>query len=374
MQGLDLARNDNGLSRIARDAPLYGFILAYTLAGLAFVHYVGAWDRAAYAIYVNRWAFMFGLFMPLVAILVDGGTVIHRFNHRRRLAFRRMFSARRLSCLFAGVALLMAMILFQGTFTSVKNALTVWQGGFPHDRIQADIDAWLHFGTDPWRWLFAVAQHERVLAVVEWNYNVLWFVLCFGMLFYVATSPRTEAIRTRYILCFMLAWIVCGNLFAGPFLSAGPAFYGLVTGDETRFAEQMAFLALSEGSNHSAVSYQNYLWQLHEAGKTGFGSGISAFPSVHVALIALNVLFAFEYSRRLGVLASAYLVVIIASSVYLAWHYAIDGYASVAIVAVIYVLARRWMVEGDRSVTAPVASPDAGVVAAIPARIRNGPA
>jgi len=345
---------NSSLDRIARDAPLYGFILAYTVVGLAFVYLVGAWERVAYAIYVERWAFTFGLLMPLVAILFDGVSVIHRFNRRRMLAFKRMFSAKRVSYLVAGVILLLAMILFQGTFTSVKNSLTVWQDGFPHDRLQADIDAWLHFGTDPWRWLYAVTRSEWMLALVEWNYNTLWFILCFGTLFFVATSPRAEAIRTRYILCFMLVWVVCGNVFAGPFLSAGPAFYGLVTGDEGRFAEQMAFLALSESSSHSAVSYQQYLWRLHESGETGFGSGISAFPSVHVALIALNMFFAFEYSRRLGLLTTGYLVFIVASSVYLAWHYAIDGYASVAIVAVIYVLARRWMAHGSRCVAMPV--------------------
>lgn len=362
MRNLAPVRSESMLSRVVKDAPLYIFIVGYTLLGLAFIHFLGAWDKTAYAIYVDRWLFTFGLLMPLVAILFDGGFVIHRFNRRRRLAFRRVFSAKRLSCLFAGVLLLLAMILFQGTFTSVKNALPLWQGGFPHDRIQADIDAWLHFGIDPWRLLFAFAQDERVLAFVEWNYNVAWFVLCFGTLFFVATSPRTQAIRTRYILCFMLAWIICGNLFAGPFLSAGPAFYGLVTGDEARFAEQMAFLAASQGSDHSAVSYQNYLWTLYAAGETGFGSGISAFPSVHVALIMLNVLFAFEYSRRLGWLATAYLVLIIASSVYLAWHYAIDGYASVAIVAVIYALARRWMAV-DRPVVArsAVGRPSPGI-------------
>ena len=371
MRNPNPVRNESVLTRVVQDAPLYALIAVYTLAGLAFIHVLGAWDRTAYAIYVDRWVLTFGLLMPLVAILFDGSLVIHRFDRRRGLAFKRVFSAKRLSCLFAGVMLLLAMILFQGTFTSVKNALPLWQGGFPHDRIQADIDAWLHFGIDPWRLLFAFAQDARVLAFVEWNYNVVWFVLCFGTLFFVATSPRTQAIRARYILCFMLAWIVCGNLFAGPFLSAGPAYYGFVTGDEARFAEQMAFLVASEGFRHSAVSYQDYLWQLYEAGETGFGSGISAFPSVHVALIALNVLFAFEYSRRLGWLATAYLVLIIASSVYLAWHYAIDGYASVAIVAVIYALARRWMAADRPAIAVPAIGPHAPVSAPADAPLRS---
>lgn len=351
MQEQAFALKDSSLTRFVQDAPLYAFILAYTAAGLTFINWVGAWDRVAYTMYVERWVLTFGIFMPLVAILFDSTHIIHRFNRRRRLAFRRVFSTQRLTYLVTGVGLLLAMIFFQGTFTSVKNALSVWQNGFPYDGIQADIDAWLHFGIDPWRWLFIVGQHEWVLAAVEWNYNLVWFVLCFGTLFFVATSPKAERIRARYILCFMLAWIVCGNIFAGLFLSAGPAFYGHVTGDETRFAEQLAFLAASEGMNHSAITYQDYLWQLHNARQTGFGSGISAFPSVHVALIALNTFFAFEYSRRLGLWMAAYLVFIIASSVYLAWHYAIDGYASVAIMGVIYILTKRWMTNASFSAT-----------------------
>src|SRR5688572_967682 len=104
-------RNASVLARVVQDAPLYAFIAVYTLAGLAFIHVMGAWDKTAYAIYVDRWLFTFGLFMPLVAILFDGGLVIHRFNRRRRLAFRRIYSAKRLSCLVAGVLLLLAMIL-----------------------------------------------------------------------------------------------------------------------------------------------------------------------------------------------------------------------------------------------------------------------
>jgi membrane-associated phospholipid phosphatase len=134
----------------------------------------------------------------------------------------------------------------------------------------------------------------------------------------------------------MLVWVVCGNALAGLFLSAGPAFYGAVTGDEGRFAAQLAFLAHGAQSTNSAVTYQTYLWSLHQYGTAGFGSGISAFPSVHVAVAALNALFLWSHSSRLGLIAFAYIAVIVASSVYLAWHYAIDGYASIAIIAVIY--------------------------------------
>jgi hypothetical protein len=330
------------VAAVRADAALYLFIVAYTVLGLLFLDWAGAADRAAYAIYVARWLMLFGVMLPVIALLVDAAWIVHRFDRRRGLAARHVFSPRRLAALFAGMALLQGMILFQGTFTSVKNGLSVWSGGFLHDVVQADVDKALHFGADPWNWLFAVAGSDWARTAIEWNYNVLWFAVCFGALFFVATSPRAAPFRTRYVLSFMLVWIVLGNVLAGFFMSAGPAFYGAVTGDTARFAEQMAFLAQSGGTN-SAASYQEYLWTLHASGQTGFGSGISAFPSVHVGLIMLNALFVFEWSRRLGVAAFAYVALIIASSVYLAWHYAIDGYAAVAVTLGLYVAMRRLM-------------------------------
>lgn len=249
--------------------------------------------------------------------------------------------------LLSGICRLMAFMIFQGTFTSVKNGLSVWQGGFPFDKVQADIDAWLHFGVDPWRWL-AFAQHDLVRIAVEWNYAAVFFTACFGALFFVATSPLVARVRTRYLVCFMLVWIVVGNVFAGLFMSAGPAFYGKVTGDGLRFAAQLEFLERGAVWPNSAAAYQDYLWTLHSAGQTGFGSGISAFPSVHVALAMFNALFVWEYSRRLGLLAFAYVALIQASSVYLGWHYAIDGYVAAVLTVLIYAATRRMMPTENR--------------------------
>jgi hypothetical protein len=219
--------------------------------------------------------------------------------------------------------------------------LPLMRDGFPQDLVQADIDRWLHFGVDPWRWLLAIGESDALRAALEWNYNVAWFALVFGALFFVATSPAAAGIRTRYVAMFMLVWVVCGNVLAGLFLSAGPAFFGFVTGDEARFAEQLAFLARGADGSHSAAAYQAYLWSLHASGQSGFGSGISAFPSVHVALVAMNAFFLAERWPRLAIAAWAYVALIVASSVYLAWHYAIDGYVSILVVGAMHLVMRR---------------------------------
>ncbi|MDX8468328.1 phosphatase PAP2 family protein [Mesorhizobium sp. VK23B] len=350
---------------VRRDAALYLAIVIYVLAGLIFLNAIGAADRLAFSIYFGSWISFNGFVLPTITVLADAIFIIHRFNSRRRLVVKRVFSTERLAYSLSGLCLLMALMIFQGNFTSVKNGMAVWQGGFRYDVMQANIDAFLHFGTDPWRWLYSVAENDRVRDIVEWNYNVFWFLLNFGALFFVATSPMVASVRTRYLACFMAVWILVGNILAALFLSAGPAFYGAVTGDTARFGEQLAFLARGAASSNSAAAYQEYLWSLYEAKRTAFATGISAFPSVHVGLAMLNALFVREYSRLLGAVALLYVAFVAVSSVYLAWHYAIDGYVAVIVVSVIYVVARK-LIPADRRLvpSMPARTVDCPVAAA----------
>lgn len=324
------------------DLSLYALIALYTLLAYLIASTYEAKHLLSHRLYFSQWTVMFLLLMPTVAILCEALYIIHRFNSKRRLAFSRMFSTQRITCLVSGMALLMGLMIFQGSFTSIKNVLPLMHDGFPFDQVQADLDRLLHFGVDPWRPLVSLGGSDLIRSVVEWNYNVLWFILCFGGLFYVATSPRARAARTRYVVMFMATWAICGNLIAGLFLSAGPAFYGAVTGDLDRFAQLTEFLAQSTNETSSASNFQSYLWERYMSGSAGFGSGISAFPSVHVALIVMNALFLFDKSKRWGTLAFIYCGFIVLSSVYLGWHYAIDGYVSILIVVAMH-QACKWI-------------------------------
>jgi hypothetical protein len=334
------------LKRLRSDAYFYIITLLYTLLAIYLAWFGGFFPMLSHDLYFGQWTKVFLIVMPVIAISFDLFWLVHRFDRRRRLAFRRIFSAKRMAGLISGVLLLGGLMFFQGSFTSIKNMLPALRGGFIDDRAQADIDAWLHFGVDPWILLHSVLGQDWARSVIEFNYNVLWFILCFGALFFVATSPSADGIRKRYLLLFAFVWIGCGNILAGLFLSAGPAFYGAVVGDQARFAGLIAFLSRGDGGS-SAAEYQTYLWALHESGSAGLGSGISAFPSIHVGLITLNALFLNGYSRRLGVVAFAYVAFIQISSVYLGWHYAIDGYVSMTVVVAAYYalmafLKRRW--------------------------------
>lgn len=345
------------ISLLRADAGYYLFIAIYAVIALVFLTVFEKPNLIAFSIYLVKWPFVFGFMLPIIAISTDLVFLFGRFRGRHAAA-KHLFSPSRVASLISGLMLLMALGIFQGAFTSIKNGFPALYGGFPFDRTQADMDAFLHFGIDPWRILFRVADFDSVRWFVELNYNVLWFLVCFGGLFFVVTSPSAARIRTRYLVCYLAVWIVVGNVVAGMFLSAGPAFYGLVTGDMERFAEQLAFLSRSAANPNSAVSYQNYLWDLHQSGSAGFGSGISAFPSVHVALITLNALFIAQYNRKLGLIALGYVFFVAASSVYLAWHYAIDGYVSIVLTTLIYFVVRRWMTTPRRDTALETATLD----------------
>lgn len=338
----DIFRRAAGL--LVEDRLIYAVVGLYAVAASAVLVTTGTASAFAYLAYLPTWPFIFFVLFPFIYLMLGILQVVHRLDSRRSLAFRGMLSAARLGHVAAGLLLLAAMMVFQGTFTSIKNALPIWRNGFPQDRAQADLDALLHLGRDPWLYLHDIAGNGVARAIVEWNYNQGWFIVCFSALFWVAVSREARSIRTRYFLCYLVCWIVIGNVLAGLFLSAGPAFYGHVTGDTARFGALMAFLDQGAGGAHSAVTVQHYLWSLHNAGTSGIGSGISAFPSMHVSLVTLNALFLFEHRRRLGLAAFAYVAFVVASSVYLGWHYAIDGYAAIAVTAAIYLAIRRLMV------------------------------
>jgi len=325
---------------IHADRFVYALVAVYLLAGGSYVLVNHGMLLGALDIYAHTCLLTYCLILPFVVLVCGIARITHRLDRRRGLAYLQMFGPTRVARFLAGTLLMMAGLLpFEAMFASVKTTFS--DRGFPFDKMVADVDKFLHFGHAPVRYLYAFAKNEWVLRAVEFNYDVVWFVLCFGILYWVVISPRAEGIRLRYCVTFFLVWVIVGNIAAAMLPTAGPAFYSQVTGDPGRFEHLKVFLDGTAGWFASAADAQQYLWSLHEEGLSGFGSGISAFPSIHVALVATNAFFVLERSGWLGLLTALYTLLIMVSSVYLGWHYAVDGYAAVLLSCAIYWGIRR---------------------------------
>jgi membrane-associated phospholipid phosphatase len=78
------------------------------------------------------------------------------------------------------------------------------------------------------------------------------------------------------------------------------------------------------------------LWSAYQQHLEGFGFGVSAMPSVHVASAMVVALFGFAQSRLLGVILSVVALCTFVSSVTLGWHYPLDGYIGALVALVIW--------------------------------------
>jgi hypothetical protein len=190
------------------------------------------------------------------------------------------------------------------------------------------------FGTDPWRLLDQMIGWSTI--PVDRLY-ALWLPVQSLVLFIVMLEPPSRA-KSRALIAYSLGWFVLGVAAAAIFSSAGPLFYDRVFGG-SEFAPlretltgRGAWLALAESDK---------MWAATGNTEPSFVSGISAFPSVHVAISVWLYLTARALAPRAAKLALLYGAAVWIASVQLGWHYAADGLAGVAGMIGLWALAGR---------------------------------
>jgi PAP2 superfamily len=235
----------------------------------------------------------------------------------------------------SAVLVLLLAAPFQSTFHAFKQTLNVVRP-FTWDPTLSGLDRWLHAGRQPWEWLAPLVASGTAVRTFDWLYFA-WLPLLFGFLVWLAWTAN-HAVRMRALVTLVLLWIVLGTGFAYALSSAGPCFYHAVH-DQPDFGGLMDSLH----AHHRvwpviAVDVQYYLWiGFREGVRMPFG-GISAMPSLHVAVVTLMTLVALRVHRVLGVAFAVYALAILVGSVVLGWHYAVDGYFSIAATLVLWTL------------------------------------
>lgn len=174
------------------------------------------------------------------------------------------------------------------------------------------------FGADPWLILdrllgWAILPIDRVYA--------LWLPLQTVALFSVMIARPSPA-KSRALIAYSLAWFVLGVAAAAILASAGPLFYDRLFGGSE-------FAGLGESLRaHGAIvslSESDAMWASLASDRPGLVAGISAMPSIHVAISFWMVQTARTMAPRLTWAAVAYAFLIWIGSVQLGWHYVSDG-------------------------------------------------
>jgi hypothetical protein len=239
----------------------------------------------------------------------------------------------------AGLPLLVAVGFFMPSFSLIKSGIPLFNT-YDWDARFIALDQALHFGTDPWRLLQPVLGHPIVTATLAQIYHT-WFLLIYAGALYFALMVKDRQLRYRYFLSYFAMWTIGGMAMAVGFASVGPCFLEPLLGNH-HFADQMAYL---EAANRqypvATLEVQRELVAWYRAGDFGLGRGISAMPSMHVALSFLFYLGVRRVSRKAGWFFGAFCFTIMIASVHLGYHYAVDGYVSLALVGAVWWLAGK---------------------------------
>lgn len=249
---------------------------------------------------------------------------------------------------FAGLLAIVPLLVF---FCIIKSLFPVlatssWDMDF------AQMDLLIH-GVYPHEFFVPFVMQWNLEGAVEQAY-VIWFLFMFMANFYSLFFDRDPIRRKQYLWSFILCWIASGTVLALAFYSAGPVFYHLVYPDAVDPYKDLVLWLSTADKGEPANSFRGAMY-LYEVAMDEFRpdfNGPSAMPSQHVGVAWLIALYAFRIKPVWGWVMSAYTAIIFISSVVLGWHYAIDGYAGIVLVTIIWVivgffLKRCRKIEGD---------------------------
>ncbi len=250
--------------------------------------------------------------------------VEHRKGWLKADLKRTMTDPDRLASALIGLLLMVVVLV---SFAQLKRLIPIIQP-FAWDESFIALDQAIHFGVNPWRIAHAIAGYSLVITFLTGAYNFWLFLMYFSLIF-ACFSTANRVARMQYLVAFVLTWAIGGNLFATIFSSAGPVYVERL-GLGEYFAPLLTILQThAQVQPITVVETQDLLWSFYIAPESL--SGISAFPSMHVASTTLMALYAAAYNRRFGQIMTGFAVVIMLGSVLLAWHYAVDGYAGALI-------------------------------------------
>lgn len=328
---------------VRQDGAVIGLLLFFILSAGLFSIAVG--EAARFSIFVYPGVAIFSLFtVGLASFIFYSLYLLFVLRPERPIAF--LFRKVALQMNRVGVLRVLVIVtlfsFFLSSVSSLKTMIPV-VNPFSWDQFFSQLDAALLGGHQAWRWVHPVIEAFDLTMPINALYNG-WFFFVFGVLFWQIIDVSHPHRRQRYLVSYILCWVINGTVLAMIFSSAGPAFFGEIYHDRPNPYEPLMLYLTTANAGQAAwaLAIQDYLWEVYRQGALKIGSGISAMPSMHVSLAWLGFLHFSKVNKGLALLVMGYVLVILVGSVHLAWHYAVDGILAIATTGAIWRAAGAW--------------------------------
>jgi hypothetical protein len=210
--------------------------------------------------------------------------------------------------------------IFLASFTATKSGI-ITLVGFKFDRLFAEID-YAVFGVDPWQ--ISHAAFGRIeTGVIQAFYVPIWVAVLLYSQALIPLFARKKMIG-KFFTATLSTWFLGGFVIAYLLPTAGPIFAHLADAElGSRFLPLQEKLGELLAKDAPFRRGPEYLLEGTQSPTAYYGGGISAMPSMHVAVAVLYMLAA--RGTWLLVPSCIFAAVIFVGSVHSGYHYAVDG-------------------------------------------------
>lgn len=293
---------------------IFDFEISYRLL------FTSTYDLAFFQIFFLIWLIMI-LITTLRLGRQDGDRKVFGPEWRAIVLERHVSLQRIYDVVHALVALKIVLVVY----CCIKQAIPrINDSRFDEELLTLDI--FIHGGVNPMTATVAIFKSPAASEIIDWLY-VAWYALK-APLIILFTLVANRSLHVRFFSAYFSLW-AGGGLLAVLLPSWGPIY---VT------PEWFAGLHKPIADSIQAMLWHHYTQSVADPAsyRAWIYEGIAAFPSIHVACVALFAFFSLELSRPLGWALIFYTAIVQVGSVHLGWHYAVDGYFGIFLAYFVY--------------------------------------